>query len=162
MIAALLAPVLALALQASPAAPAPAPALLTIKVGAKTESFDAKALAALPHQTVEVSDHGKTRRFSGVPAAALLRQVGAPSGATLHGATLLNVVTAKGSDGYRVAFSLAELDPGMKDGKVLVADQEDGKPLSAKDGPFKLVVETDKRPARSVRGLVGLDVAPLP
>ena len=33
-----------------------------------------------------------------------------------------------------------------------------GKPLDAKNGPFKLVVTEDKRPARSVHNLVSIEL----
>jgi len=36
---------------------------------------------------------------------------------------------AEGADGYRVVFSLAELDSGIADSEVLVADTMDGAPL---------------------------------
>jgi hypothetical protein len=41
---------------------------------------------------------------------------------------------------------------------VLVADTMNGKPLDARTGPFRLVVSDDKRPARSVRNLVSLEL----
>lgn len=143
-------------------APAAAPAILTIKGEAASQMLDAAALAALPRETATVTDHGKARHFSGVSAAVLLGKAGAPSGEALRGKALTTMVMASGSDGYRVAFSLAELDPGMRTAKVIVADQEDGKPLAARDGPYKLIVEGDLRPARSVRGLVGLELKRVP
>jgi hypothetical protein len=45
-------------------------------------------------------------------------------------------VVAEAADGYRVVFSLAELDPGIRDSDVIVADTLDGTPLDAKHGPF--------------------------
>jgi hypothetical protein len=38
-------------------------------------------------------------------------------------------VLAEAADGYRVVFSLAELDAGIADSEVLVADAMDGTPL---------------------------------
>ena len=166
----MIAPLAALLLTAQPAAagamptrtPVVAPALLTVTGAASPLTLDAAAMAALPHTTATVADHGKTRTFSGVPVATILAKVGAPTGEALRGKRLLGVVVASGADGYRVALSLAEVDPGVKDAKTIVADAEDGHPLSAKDGPFKLVVEGDKRPARAVHGLVGLELTQLP
>ena len=135
---------------------------LTIKADANTVTLNAEALAGLPHVTAVVTDHGKTRTYSGVPMATLMARVGAPSGEALRGKALLGVIVASASDGYRVALSLAETDPGMKAAKTIVADAEDGKPLSAKDGPFKLVVEGDLRPARAAHGLVGLELVRVP
>jgi hypothetical protein len=60
-------------------------------------------------------------------------------------------VLVEAEDGYRVVFSLAELDSGILDSDVLVADTKDGAPMDAKLGPFRLVAPHDKRPARWVR-----------
>jgi hypothetical protein len=66
-------------------------------------------------------------------------------------------VVATGRDGYRAALALAEADPGMRTAPTIVADRADGAPLSA-EGPLRLVVAGDLRPARSVRMLVSLEV----
>ena len=39
-----------------------------------------------------------------------------------------------------------------------MADTLDGKPLDSKEGPFKLVVEEDQKPARWVHNLVKLEL----
>jgi DMSO/TMAO reductase YedYZ molybdopterin-dependent catalytic subunit len=65
-------------------------------------------------------------------------------------------IVATAADGYRVAFSLGELNAGLGDTRVIVTKQCDGKPLSAEDGPFRLIVPGEKRAARSVRQLVEL------
>ncbi len=135
---------------------------LTLKSAENSVTLTPEMLAAMPHLTASVVDHGKTRTYSGVPVSALMAKVGAPSGEALRGKALLGVVVASASDGYRVALSLAETDPGIKASKTIVADAEDGKPLSAKDGPFKLVVEGDLRPARAAHGLTGLELVRIP
>jgi hypothetical protein len=66
---------------------------------------------------------------------------------------------AEASDGYRVVFALAELDPDFGNAQVLVAENVDGHPLSANDGPLRLVVPGDKRQARWIRLLTTLTVA---
>ncbi len=52
----------------------------------------------------------------------------------------------------------AELDPVMTDNRIIVADRMNGKPLDPKEGPFKIVVPGDKRPARWIRMLTALQV----
>jgi len=110
---------------------------------------------ALPHVSVKVhnphTDADET--YSGV----LLAKVNAPLGENLRGKALANYVVASGSDGYSVVVSLAELDPSIRDGQILVADACDGQPLG-KPGPFSLIVSEDKRPARWVRNLVSISV----
>ncbi|MEI9964927.1 MAG: hypothetical protein WDM92_09635 [Caulobacteraceae bacterium] len=59
-------------------------------------------------------------------------------------------------------LSLAETDPAMRPDPVLVADRKDGKPLDAHEGPFRLVVPGDKRPARSARSIVKIEIRALP
>jgi DMSO/TMAO reductase YedYZ molybdopterin-dependent catalytic subunit len=60
-------------------------------------------------------------------------------------------VVAEASDGYRTAFSLAELDPDFAAESVLVADTVDGKALGPDQGPLRLIVPGDKRQGRWVR-----------
>lgn len=96
--------------------------------------------------------------YAGVRLAELLAKVGAPLGDGLRGKALASYVVATGSDGYRSVLSLGEIDPAFHPGEVVVADTMDSKPLDAHNGPFKLVVTEDKRPARSVRNLVQIEM----
>lgn len=79
----------------------------------------------------------------------------------MRGKALASYLLAGARDGYQVVFSLGELDPGVGGARVIVADQRDGKPLSAQQGPIRLVVSSDKRPARSVRMVERLHVVQL-
>ena len=60
-----------------------------------------------------------------------------------------------------VVFSLAELDPDSSGSEVIVADTADGQALTAGQGPFRIVVPRDARPARSVRLAQRLEVVRL-
>jgi hypothetical protein len=66
-------------------------------------------------------------------------------------------VIAEGMDSYRVLYSLAEVDPAIHTGDVIVADTIDGQKLG-KDGAFKMVSSEEKRPARWVRNLSSISV----
>jgi hypothetical protein len=116
-------------------------------------------LKDLPHQTVTIFDHHTkaNETFSGVPLMDLLAKLGVPHGEALYGKALTEYVVATGSDGYKSVVTLAEIDPEFHPGMVLVADAMDGKPLGA-TGPFRLIVSEDKRPARSVRNLVSIEL----
>jgi hypothetical protein len=61
-----------------------------------------------------------------------------------------------------VVFSLAELDAGILDSDVIVADTLDGAPMTEKVGPFRLVAPHEKRPARWVRMLKTITVVRVP
>ena len=100
----------------------------------------------------------KTENYEGVLVEELLRRAGVPQGENLRGPALASYVLAEGADGYRVVFSLAELDSGIIDSDVMVADTMDGAALGEKQGPFRLVAPHEKRPARWVRMLKSIMV----
>jgi hypothetical protein len=117
-------------------------------------------LKNLPHVSITIHNpHANAdETYSGVRLADLLAKYDAPLGLALHGEALSIYVVAIGSDGYKAVFSLAEIDPSFHPGEVLVADTMNGTPLDAKTGPFRLVVTEDKRPARSVRNLIAIEL----
>jgi hypothetical protein len=119
-------------------------------------------LAGMPRETVSVEEQGGEKiAYEGVSLQALLQKAGVDFGTHLRGKALAGYVLAQARDGYEVVFSLGELDPGLGGAHVIVADRRDGKPLFGYQGPFRLVVATDKAPARSVRMLEKLEVVEL-
>jgi DMSO/TMAO reductase YedYZ molybdopterin-dependent catalytic subunit len=121
-------------------------------------------LRAMPRQTLRVLNphDNKTEVYEGVSLQELLRKAGAAQGEKVRGDVLATYVLAEADDGYRVVFSLAELDSGFLDSDVLVADTMDGAPLGPKQGPFRLVAPHEKRPARWVRMLRSITVVSVP
>lgn len=117
-------------------------------------------LKAIPHITVTIhnSHTNADETYSGVRLADLLTSLSAPLGKELHGIALTNYVVATGSDGYQAVLALAEVDPEFHPGEVIVADAMNGKPLDEHNGPLKLVVTEDKRPARWVRNLISIEL----
>lgn len=158
---------------AAPSAPS-APAAPTLRLQPLTGSpvdLTATDLQRLPRQTLRVAypaaagpDHQATSQeeLSGFPLRAVLDRLGLPSGHDVHGDALRLYVVAEGADGYRAVLALAELDASFTDDVVLVADRRGGQPLSANEGPLRLIVPTDKRPARWVRQLVRIYVGKAP
>ena len=69
-----------------------------------------------------------------------------------------STVLVEAVDGYRVVFSLAELDPTLTDRVILLADTKDGQPLPSREGPFRIIVPGDKLPARWVRQVKSVTV----
>ena len=104
----------------------------------------------------------KTEAYEGVLLEDLLRKAGVPQGENLRGPSMATYVLAEASDGYQVVFSLAELDSGILESDVIVADTMDGAPLGANQGPFRLVAPHEKRPARWVRMLKSITVVRAP
>jgi DMSO/TMAO reductase YedYZ molybdopterin-dependent catalytic subunit len=116
-------------------------------------------LAALPHLEVKGTEKdGTVVTWSAIPLAKLLAEAGVPQGEQLRGPALALALLVKASDGYQVVFALPELDPAMTDKQVLLADKADGQPLSPALGPLRLVVPDEKRHARWVRQVIGLEI----
>jgi hypothetical protein len=143
-------------------APASSNNTLTLQTDSdhKSVALSAAELKAMTHTTVTIhnSHTNADETYSGVRVSDLLAKLGAPLGNELRGKALASYIVATGSDGYKAVLALGEIDPSFHPGEVLVADTMDGKPLDAHSGPFKLVVSEDKRPARSVRNLVAIEL----
>jgi DMSO/TMAO reductase YedYZ molybdopterin-dependent catalytic subunit len=121
-------------------------------------------LKKMPRKTLTVMNpHDKKKEtYEGVLLEELLRRASVPQGEKLRGSSMATYVLAEAEDGYRVVFSLAELDSGILESEVIVADTLDGAPLGDKQGPFRLVAPHEKRPARWVRMLKSITVVSAP
>ena len=108
-------------------------------------------LQSLARHTLQVEDHGRPARFEGVSLRDLLEHAGAPLGPKLRGAMMGRYLQVSAADGYQTVFALAELDAATGNRFVLLADRRDGQPLSAHEGPYRLIVPEDRRAARWVR-----------
>ncbi len=153
---------LAVSLAGQTLSPVPAVSLAISGAVKSPLTVTAADLAAMPRETVSVEEQGGEKvAYEGVSLQALLQKAGVDFGTHLRGKALAGYVLAQARDGYQVVFSLGELDPGLGGAHVVVADRRDGKPLLGYQGPFRLVVTTDKAPARSVRMLERLEVIEL-
>ncbi len=151
----LLLPLLAVSLGAQPA-----PKLAIVGDLPSPVTLD---LSGLPRQTATLLDEKTNRRvpYEGVALEEILKKANLPLGKDLRGKALAIYLLAEAKDGYQVVFSLGELDPSLSGAKVIVADRREGQPLSDTEGPLRLVIDGDKRPARSVRMLEKFDVVRL-
>jgi hypothetical protein len=133
--------------------------LVVKTVSGQTLALGAQDFAKLPPVKVSAKDHeGKNHEYAGVKLRDILTQAGVATGNDLRGKEMADYVVAEASDGYRVVFSLAELDQDFGNTQVIVAESVDGQPLAVKEGPLRLVVPGDKRQARWVRMLTSISV----
>jgi DMSO/TMAO reductase YedYZ molybdopterin-dependent catalytic subunit len=127
--------------------------VVTVKVAGEVLTpltLTATDLAAMPRTTAAARDkQGVMHSFSGVAIADILNKAGVTTGRQLRGENLSKYLLVSCADGYQVVFSLAELDSSFTDRVVILADQEEGKPLAAGIGPFRLIVPGEKKPARN-------------
>jgi len=157
-------------------APAPAPVAVSASVSgaggtgnvALTGQVEQPAtltvadLRKLPQETVKVtfasSAGTETHIFTGVRLANVIQQAKLRVDANRKNDKLRKYVVATGRDGYEVIVAWGEIDSDFANAPVLLAWQDNGQPLSAQDGPVRLVVPTDSHGGRYVSGLARLDV----
>ena len=141
---------------------APASSTLTVAGDVRSPlSLLSADLRSWPRTRVEAKDHGQAVTYEGVLVGEILGRAGVPLGEELRGDAVASYVVASATDGYRVVFSLAELDPAFTNNDIIVADTIDGKPLPPQQGPLRIVAPKDARGARSIRMLERLEVVRL-
>lgn len=116
-------------------------------------------LKALPHVPVSVHNahNNKDESYNGVPVKDLLALVEPAKGAGPKVSGNMLAVIAAATDGFHVAVTLCDTNPDCRSGQAIVADTQDGVPLTA-EGAFKLILTEDKKPARWARNLQSLTV----
>jgi len=109
--------------------------------------------------SVKATEHdGKEHEYSGIPLYDILTQAQAVPNNQLKGRALTKYLLVGAADGYQVVIALPEIDPAFTDQLVILANKEDGEDLPQNIGPFRLIVPRDKKPARSARQVVTIDV----
>ena len=101
---------------------------------------------------------GKDHIYTGVLLPTILEKAGVTLGKDLKGKNLTKYVLLGARDGYHVVFALAELEKDFTDRLVILAYMVDGKPLNETDGPFRIIVQDEKKPARCIRQLTSIVV----
>jgi len=135
----------------------PAIVLRLIALDGQATTLRADRLRALPQLEIRAPGRGDTVDvFRGPGLRAVLTLAGAPAGPDLRGANLTVVVVAEAADGYKVVYSLAELDNQFGARPAIVALTRDGKPLPDQDGPLQIVIAGEQHHARWIRQLVSL------
>lgn len=143
-----------------PAVPSANPSIVRVKGAvAHPLNLTAAAMTAMPRTTVSARDkQGLTHSYSGVALADIFKKAGVTTGARLRGRNMTKYVLIGCADGYKVLFSLAELDSAFTDRVVILADRMDGKPLPAANGPFRIIVPGEKRPARDCYKVLSITI----
>jgi hypothetical protein len=144
-------------------AQAPAPsAKVEIHVGDRPALVPSdEDLLNMPRHTVRATEHDKQFSYEGVLLHDVLERAGAPLGSQLRGKALSTYVLATGRDGYAVVYALPEFDSAFTDSDIIIADKSNGQLLAGEQGPLRIVVPHDKKPARSLRMLERIDVVQL-
>ena len=149
---------------AASVAAAPSPPKQTVIIGptGKTLLITPAVLADIDRAEATMINHSVAHTYEGVRLTELLRLVDAPTGARIHADADRDYLVVTGGDGFRAVFSLAETDRSVQKHAVILADRMDGAPLTAHDAPYRIVVDGDQKPARSVYAITRIEVKVLP
>jgi hypothetical protein len=140
-----------------------APLLLVVVRGQSPLSLDIPGLKARDAVTVRVQDDaGTSVQYTGVSLTGLLASTGVEFGKSIRGERLTEYVVVSAGDGYRVLFSLAEIDSMFREKVILLCYAKDGSPLPEQEGPLRLVIPDENRRARWVRWVTKIEYGRLP
>jgi hypothetical protein len=132
---------------------------LTVQAEGGKQTVLARAdIEALPHVKITTDASGVSTTFEGIPLRAVLEKAGVVLGETLKGKRMASCLLVEAADGYRVVIALPELDPAFTDKQIVLAFLKDGKALSDKEGPYRIVIPAEKRMARWVRQVTALKI----
>lgn len=124
--------------------------------------LDAPSRATLRRHPVPALVKGRLRHCEGVALTALLQASGAMPDTPLDTAHLDRYVLVSARTGERTVFSLGELDVTLGDRAVYLLDRCEGALLDDDDGPLRLLVEGDTRPARNLHRIDAITVVAAP
>ena len=151
------------ALQASPAAsPGATEAVeitgLVVRPGALTVA-DLQGLSPETVTVVQETRRGQEEHtFTGVRLYDVLDLVDFHVGHDERNPLLRRYLVVTAKDGHQLVVSGGELDPLFGDTPMMLAWEEDGRPLTGERGPFRLVIPGDQRGGRQTDGVVRIEV----
>ena len=150
-------------LLATPVFAADPPGIVLQGVTGSARTLSPEELAQLPAIQMSVSfgtEHGpRQATFEGPLLWTVLDHAAAIDTAKPREQVRLAVLV-EGQDGYAASLALGEISPAFEGKQVILADQQDGKPLES--GHFRLVVPGDRMGGRSVQNVARVTVTPLP
>lgn len=140
------------------ALPAQRPSLEVQLPSKRTVTLSQAQLRTLASDTVRlVPHHGEPTLYRAATLATVMAAAGVPLDSLRVGRNAWTII-AEARDGYRVVFSVAEIDPKLGPSHVWLAYETTNGPIAAAEAPYRLIVPTDARLARSVHQLVRLRV----
>jgi len=104
----------------------------------RIDASELHKLTRVEARTTDPHDPGKEMVYSGTPLVEVLKAGGLLLDSSMAGIreTVTMTVLVEATDGYRVVFLLAELDPELTDRVILLADTKDRQPLPLREGAF--------------------------
>ena len=103
-----------------------------------------------------IGEDKQQKTGTGIPLMSLIKAAELKTEKTPKHYDLSFLVIIEANDGYRVYFSFAEMAAQSGHAEVWLIWDVDGKPLTGKEAPLRLVVSTDRGPDRWIYGIIGM------
>lgn len=151
----------------APVAAPPTPTITAFAVEGDVESpsawTNARLREAFAKDLVEVTfdERGTPHRAMALPLARLVREARPRLATAPKHHDLAFAVLVVSRDGFTAAFSFAELDPALGKAQVFLALDHDAGPLGEAFTPASLLVPSDGKRSRWVRGVARIEVRDL-
>jgi hypothetical protein len=100
----------------------------------------------------------KVHRYSGVTIADLLIKAGIMLGDSAKSKTINSYIIVTAADNYKAIYTIPEIDPLFATRSIILSNRADKRPLATEDGPFQIIVPGEKKHARWVRQVTGIQV----
>jgi hypothetical protein len=128
------------------------PSLVLRGIGDGVIKLTTADIQKLPSRTIRATpEHRSAADYKCTTVGEVLTGSGLQMGKNIRGKRLGDYLRVKAADGYEAVFALPELDPEFTDRLVLLCYLKDGAALPADEGPLRIVIPEEKRPARWVR-----------
>ena len=142
----------ALVLAVACSAQADEPSLVLHGIGDSVIKLTSADLQKLPSRTIHATpEHRSAADYKCTTVGEILTGSGLQMGKNIRGKRLGDYLRVRAADGYDVVFALPEIDPEFTDRLVLLCYLKDGAALPVDEGPLRIVIPEEKRPARWVR-----------
>ena len=123
--------------------------LSIVGVQPKAQTMTIADLRKLPGQKVQVTNEKKQEgEYECTTLNAVLTQAGLQLGTAIRGKRLAEYAVVSARDGYSAVFALPELEPMFTDRTVFLCYAREGSALTGEEGPLRVVIPAEKRPAR--------------
>lgn len=146
------------------ASAAVAPGTLTLRAAGRTLVLSVAELAALPRVDIQLAGDapGDSSTVSGVRLWDVIQRLGVPAAEASGRQRAVMSVVLTGRDAQRAVLALVEVDPSFSIETILLAERRNGAPLADVEGAWRAIVPNDRRHARWIRDVVGIEVVAPP
>ncbi|UII26339.1 molybdopterin-dependent oxidoreductase [Fulvivirga maritima] len=135
----------------------------TLTNGDNTIEVSLEDLESLPQVDKQLTGHDKkAHAYHGVLLKDVLELIDVNFEKSNIKGNLTKYILVDALDGYKVIYSVTEVDPQFKDEAVFIAYQADNKSLPEHVGPFQMIVPGEKKHARWIREIKSINVKDIP